>query len=314
MANLFNPRDITWLSFNERVLQEAMDEMVPLHTRIKFLGIFSNNLDEFFRVRVAGLRRTMDFKEKIVHDAFFDAPNKILAQINDIAIEQQKTFNKIWKHIQKEMADRKVFILSAEDLSAKQKEFVKKYFDEVVESHIVPILLDENKNMPYLRDKSLYLGIALRKKDWMYESKYAIIEIPSRFVGRFLILPDEEDKKQVILLEDVVRAMLPEIFNFLGFDEFEAHAFKVTKDAEFDIDNDINTTLADKIEKGIKNRRKGRPTRFTFDKNMDKAVLEFLIRKLHLTKKDSIIPSGKIHNFKHFMDFPDIIPEKHLAQ
>lgn len=314
MANLFNPRDITWLSFNERVLQEAMDETVPLHTRIKFLGIFSNNLDEFFRVRVAGLRRTMDFKEKIVHDAFFDAPNKILAQINDIAIEQQKTFNKIWKHIQKEMADRKVFILSAEDLSAKQKEFVKKYFDEVVESHIVPILLDENKNMPYLRDKSLYLGIALRKKDWMYESKYAIIEIPSRFVGRFLILPDEEDKKQVILLEDVVRAMLPEIFNFLGFDEFEAHAFKVTKDAEFDIDNDINTTLADKIEKGIKNRRKGRPTRFTFDKNMDKAVLEFLIRKLHLTKKDSIIPSGKIHNFKHFMDFPDIIPEKHLTQ
>ena len=310
MANLFNPRDITWLAFNERVLQEAMDQTVPLHTRIKFLGIFSNNLDEFFRVRVAGLRRAMDFKEKIVNESFFDAPSKILTQINAIAIEQQKTFNKAWKQIQKEMADRSVFIVSAEDLSPEQKEFVKKYFDEVVESHLVPILLDEEREMPYLRDKSLYLGIALRRKDWVYESKYAIIEIPSRFVGRFLILPEENGKKQVILLEDVVSAMLPEIFNFLGFNEFEAHAFKVTKDAEFDIDNDINTTLADKIEKGVKNRRKGRPTRFTFDKNMDKALLEFLIRKLQLTKKDSIIPSGKIHNFKHFMDFPTIIPEE----
>ncbi len=306
MSQLFNPRDVTWLAFNERVLQEAMDETVPLALRIRFLGIFSNNLDEFFRVRVAGLRRAMEFKDRFITDSFFQPPSKILSKINDIAIEQQKNFDKIWKKIQIEMAAEKVFIKTAKNLTAEQKIFVKKYFDEVVESHVVPIMLQENKPMPYLRDKSLYLGVAMRKKVWQYESNFAIIEIPSRFTGRFLMLPSENEEKNVILLEDVITFMLPEIFHFFGFDDFEANAFKVTKDAEFDLDNDIKTTLADKIEKGIKNRRKGKPTRFVFDRNMDKALLEFLIRKLSLTKRDSIIPGGKIHNFRHFMDFPDV--------
>lgn len=309
MSLLFNPRDVTWLAFNERVLQEAMDETVPLASRIRFLGIFSNNLDEFFRVRVAGLRRAMEFKDKFITDSFFQPPSKILARINDIAIEQQKTFDKIWKKIQEEMAEQKVFIKNAKNLNAEQKKFVKEYFDEVVESHVVPIILQENKPMPYLRDKSLYLGVAMRRKNWQYESSFAIIEMPSRFIGRFVMLPSEIGEKNVMLLEDVITFMLPEIFNFFGFDDFEAHAFKVTKDAEFDLDNDIRTTLADKISKGIKNRRKGKPTRFTFDKNMDKALLEFLIRKLNLSKRDSIIPGGKIHNFRHFMDFPDIFKQ-----
>lgn len=306
MSTTFNPRDVTWLAFNERVLQEAMDESVPLPLRIRFMGIFSNNLDEFFRVRVAGLRRAMEFKDKFITDSFYQPPSKILSKINDIAIEQQKTFAKTWKKIQAEMEVQKVFIKTATNLTPEQKIFVKKYFDEVVESHVVPIILQENKPMPYLRDKSLYLGVAMRKKEWQYESSFAIIEMPSRFIGRFLMLPGEKDEKNVMLLEDVVTFMLPEIFNFFGFDDFEAHAFKVTKDAEFDLDNDIKTTLADKIEKGIKSRRKGKPTRFVFDRNMDKALLEFLIRKLHLSKRDSIIPGGKIHNFRHFMDFPDV--------
>lgn len=307
MSIQFKPRDITWLAFNERVLQEAMDENVPLHLRIRFLGIFSNNLDEFFRVRVAGLKRAMDFKEKFVTDSFFDAPSRILSRITDIVIKQQKDFDKTWKKIQVEMAEQKVFIKTAKTLTEKQKDFVRKYFDEVVESNVIPILLHENKPMPYLRDKSLYLGIAMRKKEFQYHSNYAIIEVPSRFVGRFLLIPSEDkDEKDVMLLEDVIIFMLPHIFSYFGYDEFEAHAFKVTKDAEFDLDNDIKTTFADKIEKGIKSRRRGKPTRFVFDKDMDKALLEFLIRKLSLTKKDSIIPGGKIHNFRHFMDFPEV--------
>lgn len=309
MSVIFNPRDVTWLAFNERVLQEAMDQTVPLALRIRFLGIFSNNLDEFFRVRVAGLRRAMEFKDKFITDSFFQPPSKILARINDIAIEHQKIFDKIWKKIQEEMAEQKVFIKNAKNLNTEQKKFVKEYFDEVVESHVVPIMLQENKPMPYLRDKSLYLGVAMRRKNWQYESSFAIIEIPSRFIGRFVMLPSENGEKNVMLLEDVITFMLPEIFNFFGFDDFEAHAFKVTKDAEFDLDNDIRTTLADKISKGIKNRRKGKPTRFTFDKNIDKALLEFLIRKLNLSKRDSIIPGGKIHNFRHFMDFPDVFKQ-----
>ena len=309
MSVIFNPRDVTWLAFNERVLQEAMDQTVPLALRIRFLGIFSNNLDEFFRVRVAGLRRAMEFKDKFITDSFFQPPSKILARINDIAIEQQKTFDKIWKKIQEEMAEQKVFIKNAKNLNAEQKKFVKEYFDEVVESHVVPIMLQENKPMPYLRDKSLYLGVAMRRKNWQYESSFAIIEMPTRFIGRFVMLPSENGEKNVMLLEDVITFMLPEIFNFFGFDDYEAHAFKITKDAEFDLDNDIRTSYAEKIEKGIKSRRKGKPTRFVFDKDMDKSLVEFLIKKLDLSKKDSIIPGQKIHNFRHFMDFPDVFKE-----
>ena len=307
MAKEFNPRDITWLAFNERVLQEAMDESVPLPLRIRFLGIFSNNLDEFFRVRVAGLKRAMDFKNKIISESFFEAPSKILSDINDIVIEQQRKFDKTWKKIQLEMGEQNVHIRQASTLNDWQKEFVRQYFDEVVESFVTPILLEENRPMPYLRDKSLYLGIAMRRKEWQYESKYAIIEIPSRFVGRFLLVPSQNsDEKIVMLLEDVISFMLPHIFSYFKYDEFYANAFKVTKDAEFDLDNDIRTNLAEKIEKGVKSRRKGKPTRFVFDKEIDKALLEFLIRKLNLTRKDSIIPGGKIHNFRHFMEFPDV--------
>jgi len=307
MSLHFNPRDITWLAFNERVLQEAMDEKVPLHLRIRFLGIFSNNLDEFFRVRVAGLKRAMDFKEKVIAESFYQPPSKILQKINEIVIRHQHNFDKTWKKILSEMADHKVFIKNSKNLTAQQKDFVRDYFDEVVESNVIPILLHENTPMPYVRDKSLYLGVAMRKKDWQYQSNYAIIEIPSRFVGRFVLLPTEDpEEKNVMLLEDVITFNLPHIFSYFGYDEFAANAFKVTKDAELDLDNDIKTNFAEKIEKGLKNRRKGKPTRFVFDKDMDKALLELLIRKLNLTKKDSIIPGGKIHNFKHFMDFPDV--------
>ncbi len=307
MSQIFNPRDVTWLAFNARVLQEAMDKSVPIHLRIRFLGIFSNNLDEFFRVRVAGLKRAMDFKHKLLAESFYDAPSKILQKINKLVIHQQEDFDKTWKDVQREMAKEKVFIKDHNHLTAEQKEFVVKYFDEEVESNVIPILLHDNKPLPYIREKSLFIGIAMRRKEWQYESQYAFIEVPVTANGRFVLLPTEDkEQKDVMLLEDVIIYNLPYIFSYFGYDDFTAHCFKVTKDAEFDLDNDIKTPLADKIEKGIKSRRKGKPTRFVFDKEIDKALLEFLIKKLNLTKKDSIIPGQKIHNFRHFMDFPDV--------
>ncbi|MDR2206865.1 MAG: polyphosphate kinase 1 [Flavobacteriaceae bacterium] len=310
LSQHFNPRDITWLAFNERVMQEATDKTTPLPMKIRFLGIFSNNLDEFFRVRVAGLMRAMNFKQKILSDTFYQPPSKILQKINDTVIKHQQDFDKAWGKIRREMAQQNVFIKTAENITTKQKEFVKQYFDETVESNVIPILLQENRPMPYLRDKSLYLGVAMRRKDWKYRSNFAVIEIPSRFVGRFVTLPSEKNEKHLMLLEDIIIAMLPEIFSYFEYDDFQAHTFKVTKDAEFDLDSDIGTNLAEKIEKGVKSRRKGKPTRFVFDKEMDKSLLEFLIRKLNLTKKDSIIPGGKIHNFRDFMDFPDVFNYK----
>ncbi len=306
MASKFIPRDISWLSFNGRVLQEAADPTVPLHLRIKFLGIFSNNLDEFFRVRVAALKRAAEINTKESNGYFYKAPAIILEKITEIVIKQQRKFDKIWNQVQREMAKQKVYIKSAEDLSPTQLEFVKNYFDEEVETNIIPLILDESKPMPYLRDKSLYLGIAMYKDDWQYDTKFAIIELPSRQLGRFVILPSAKNQKDIILVEDIVKVNLPYIFSYFGFDEFVANTFKVTKDAEFDLDNDVNTSFADKISKGIKTRRKGKPTRFVFDQEMDPKLLDLLIKKLNFSKKDSIIPGQKIHNFKHFMDFPDV--------
>ncbi|MBE8714860.1 polyphosphate kinase 1 [Sphingobacterium hungaricum] len=306
MTKKFIPRDISWLSFNGRVLQEAADDNVPLPMRIKFLGIFSNNLDEFFRVRVAGLKRALEVNEKEAKDIFFESPQLILDEINELVIKQQKKFDKTWLQVQKEMAKQKVFIKTAEELSEQQQQFVQTYYEDEVESSVIPLLLVDNKPMPYLRDKSLYLGIAMRKKKWQYETKFAIIEVPTNQSSRFVILPSPKGEKHVILLEDVIKFNLPYIFSYFGFNEFKANSFKITKDAEFDLDNDINTSLVEKIEKGIKNRRKGKTTRFVFDQEMDDKLLEFLIKKLNLSKKDSIIPGQKIHNFRHFMDFPNV--------
>ncbi|SEG31811.1 polyphosphate kinase 1 [Sphingobacterium lactis] len=306
MASKFIPRDISWLSFNGRVLQEAADPTVPLHLRIKFLGIFSNNLDEFFRVRVAALKRAAEINTKEANSYFYTLPTLILEKITEIVIKQQRKFDQIWGNVQKEMAKQKVFIKTAEELNETQLRFVRDYFDEEVETNIIPLILDEANPMPYLRDKSLYLGIAMYKEDWQYDTKFAIIELPSKQLGRFVILPSPKNQKHIILIEDIVKVNLPYIFSYFGFDEFVANTFKITKDAEFDIDNDVNTTLVEKISKGIKNRRKGKPTRFVFDQEMDPKLLELLIKKLNLSKKDSIIPGQRIHNFKHFMDFPDV--------
>lgn len=306
MTQRFIPRDISWLSFNARVLQEAADKNVPIASRIKFLGIFSNNLDEFFRVRIAGLKRALLANEKDAKDIFFEKPQLILDRINTIVIDQQKKFDLIWEDVLKEMAKESVYIKTSTNLSPEQQKFVREYYEDEVESNVIPLLLDENKNMPYLRDKSLYLGVAMKKEDWKYETKYAVIEIPTAQNDRFTILPSPNKEVHVILLEDIINFNLPYIFSYFGFDSFSAKAFKITKDAEFDIDNDIQTGFAEKIAKAIKTRRKGKPTRFVFDQEMDAGLVEFLIKKLNISKKDSIIPGSKIHNFKDFMNFPDV--------
>nr|WP_235785975.1 polyphosphate kinase 1 [Sediminibacterium sp. C3] len=201
-------------------------------------------------------------------------------------------------------------MLTEKELNKTQQNFVRKFFDEQVRSNIIPLMIESLPQLPYLRDKSIFLGVVMRKKNSAYQQKYALIEIPTKAVGRFILLPKIKDEQNIILLEDVIRFNLPVIFSYFGYDIFEAHVFKVTRDAEIDLDNDISTTFAEKIEKGIKNRRKGKPVRFVYDKEMDPGLLEFLIRKLNLNRKSNIIPGGRIHNFRHFMDFPDILADK----
>ncbi len=299
------PRDISWLSFNERVLQEAADPSVPLRERVRFLGIFSNNLDEFFRVRVATLKRMIEFGSKANMHLETD-PDKILEMIQLEVLNQQSEFSRIWEGIVDELKAEKIFLTTEKELNPTQQEFVKKYYDEELSSNVIPLMIESIPEFPNLRDKSIYLAVVMWKKDSPLKKKYALIEVPSRIMGRFIQLPSpKSDEHYILLLEDAIRYNLPDIFSYFGYDQYNSYIFKLTRDAEIDIDNDISTSLIQKIEKGLKNRRKGKPVRFVYDREMDPGLLEYLIRRLGLSRKGSLIPGGRIHNFRHFMDFPD---------
>ena len=307
-------RDISWLAFNGRVLQEAADPTVPLRERIRFLGIFSNNMDEFFRVRVATLKRMAEFSgpKSKAHMHLEQSPEKILGEIQGIVLEQGDTFAAVWEGIRMEMEGEKIFLVTETELDPHQQQFVQNYFEEEVRSNTIPLMVESIPAMPYLRDKSLYLGVVLSRQDASMKRKYALIEVPSRVLGRFVLLPSPAmDEHHIILLEDIIRYNLRNIFAYFGYDTYESGVFKVTRDAEIDIDNDVSTTLMQKIEKGLKNRRKGKPTRLVYDRGMDKGLLDYLVKRLGLSKKSgNLIPGGRIHNFRHFMDFPDVFPKK----
>lgn len=306
-------RDISWLSFNARVLQEANDTTIPLRERVRFLGIFSNNLDEFFRVRVATLKRMTELDVKIKSKMHLEKnPRQIIDQIQDIVLQQQNEFNRIWYQVQQELKKEKIFLVNEKQLSREQKKYVESYFDEQVRQDVIPLMIESNPQMPYLRERSLYLAVAMSNQKNAYKKKYALIEVPSKYKRRFVKLPSPAGTHHIILMEDIIRFCLPKIFSFMGFDEYNAHVIKVTKDAEIDLDSDVSTTLIQKIEKGLKNRRKGKPVRFIYDKEIDAGLLEYLIRRLQLSRRDNIIPGGRIHNFRHFMDFPaDVFTKKH---
>lgn len=307
------PRDISWLAFNARVLQEAADPTNPLRERIKFLGIFSNNMDEFFRVRVATLKRMIELgnTKKVKLNMHLEiSPEKILEEIMIRVLQQQHEFNRIWGMIQADLRKEKIFLITEKQLNREQKLFVKQFFEEEVRVNTIPLMIDQVPNFPYLRDKSLFLAVLMSRKSADFARKYALIEIPTKAVGRFIQLPSPDGEKHIILLEDIIRFNLPSIFSYFGYEKFESWIFKMTRDAEIDIDNDVSTTLIQKIEKGVKNRRRGKPVRFVYEKEMDAALLEFLMRKMNLTSKDNLIPGGRIHNFRHFMDFPNVFRKK----
>ena len=307
-------RDISWLSFNNRVLQEAADETVPLRERIRFLGIFSNNLDEFFRVRVATLKRMIEFgKKSKMHLEI--SPGAILEEIQEIVIEQQKEFERIWNEILRELKRQKIQLVNENQLNKAQQIFVLNYFNEEIRSNIIPLMIESIQNFPVLNDKSIYLACRLSKKDKSVPQKFALVSVPARRLSRFMILPSKTAEKHIILLEDIIRFCLPHIFSFFGYDTFSSHIIKVTRDAEIDIDNDISTSLIQKIQKGLKNRKKGKPVRFVFDKAIDPSLLTYLVRRMGLLQKDNLIPGGRIHNYNDFINFPEaVFAQKNLRK
>ncbi len=299
-------RDISWLSFNHRVLQEAADDTVPLKERIKFLGIFSNNLDEFFRVRVAALNRMIALGKKSKMHLEIN-PQQILETIGEKVLQQQKEFDRIWNEILRDLKKEKIFLVTEKKLNRIQQKFVLDYFNDEVRSYIVPLMLESIQAFPTLSDKSIYLACTLSKKDKSISKKFALVSVPSRQLPRFIILPSKQNEKHIILLEDVIRFCLPYIFSFFEYDTFTTAIIKVTRDAEMDIDNDVSTSLIQKIEKGLKNRKKGKTVRFIYDKDIDASLLAYLVHRLGLTHKDNLIPGGRIHNYKDFINFPETV-------
>lgn len=309
---IIKTREISWLSFNARVLQEANDPTLPLKERIRFLGIYSNNRDEFFRVQVSALKKMIQLNDKEYKGNPGKNPQKILAQVHSIVLKQQEDFNHIWKKIVEELKKEKVFLIDDKHLNAEQKNFVEDFFDQEVSSSIIPLLIENLPQLPCMGDNNIFLGIVMQKRSGQLDQLFAVIEIPTKNHNRFVFLPSAPGEQNIMLLEDVVRFNLPRIFSHLGYTRFQAHMFKITKDAALNIDNDISTSLTQKIENGIKNRRKGQTIRFLYDKEMNTGLLEFLIRKLNLSHRDSIIPGGRIRNFRDFMDFPAILPNSEI--
>lgn len=296
-------RDISWLSFNARVLQEAQGKKTPLAERLRFLGIFSNNLDEFFRVRVATLNRMQKIGNYSKLD-LAEKPQITLNRIQQIVLEQQKDFERIYREILTEMRKHDVHLVNEKELNRTQKEYVENYFNEKVRTNIAPLMIESIPELPVLHDKSIYLACVISNSQNSFMNSYALIEVPVPALPRFLILPSSGRQQKVILLEDVIRHCLPKLFTQFGFDTFEGYIIKVTRDAELDIDNDIKSNVIEQLEKGLKNRKKGKAVRLVYDKTIRKNLLNYLIKLLQLSHKDHFVPGGRIHNFKDFMDFP----------
>jgi polyphosphate kinase len=296
-------RDLSWLAFNDRVIQEAKDPSVHIYDRLRFLGIFSNNQDEFFRVRVAALNRMVRMGKTAKMHLEQNA-DKILQEIQERVLEQGADFDRTYAGIIRELGRNNIFIKNEKQLSSKQEHYIKSYFEEKVRTQIVPLMIESMPQAPFLQDNAIYLACVLGSNENPMMQRYALIEIPVKNLPRFVLLPSEKDTKDIILLEDIIRWNLPNLFAAFGFNRFLSYIIKVTRDAEFELDYDVNKNLIQELEKGIKNRKKGKATRFVYDRNIDPGLLAYLTKRLNLAKKDNLIPGGRIHNFKDFMNFP----------
>jgi polyphosphate kinase len=293
------------LSFNNRVLQEAKDSSVHLYNRLRFLGIFSNNLDEFFRVRVGTLNKMLkiDNNEKIHIE---EHPEKILKQIQELVLNQQITFDETFAEIIKQLElNHNIYFKNEKQLNKIQKTFVQAYFEDKVRTQIVPLMIESMPQAPFLRDRSIYLACVLGNTQNPMLQRYALIQIPEKEIPRFVIIPAaKKGEINLILLEDIIRYNLKFLFAPFGFNRFSSHIVKLTRDAELELDNDLNNNVIADLEKGLKNRNKGKATRFVYDRQIDLQLLDYLTKRLNLLKKDNLIAGSRIHNFKDFMDFP----------
>ncbi len=300
-------REISWLSFNKRVLQEALDTSVPVLERLRFLGIYSNNLDEFFRVRVGTLNKLIGNN---LAKSLNYKPEEVLDKIYQTLKKDEYYFARAFSQIKKDLATNGVFFLNETNLKADQLLWVKQFFKSNIRQGITPLILKDSLKFPSIKDKSIYLAIKMSQEE-THKTQFSLIEIPTEYFSRFVEVPCKDtSKKYVMLLDDIIRVNLPEIFKVFEMDTFEAFTIKVTRDAELEIDNDISNSIVDKLSKSLKLRKKGKPVRFIADKRIPSDLLHYILKRSQISKRNVVL-SGKYHNFKDFTKFPDF-GMKHL--
>lgn len=303
IKNRYINRELSWLQFNARVLQEAEDKTVPLIERLRFLGIFSNNLDEFFKVRYATIKRIDQAGKSGTSELGGVKASDLLDIITQIVIKQQSESLTILSTIQKELIKEDIYIIDENEIGPSNHNFIKNYFIQKVSPALVTIILNEEVGLPNLKDSAAYLAVKMVLKN--KEIQYALIEI-SKHMDRFVVLPKVDEKNQIILLDDLLRYCLQDIFNIFDYKDISAHMIKITRDGELDFESDLSKSFIDKISDSVKHRQIGEPVRFVYDKNIDNNTLEYLMEKMGIDSKDSIIPGGKYHNRRDYMDFPSL--------
>ncbi|HLA54945.1 MAG TPA: polyphosphate kinase 1 [Flavobacterium sp.] len=309
-------REKSWLAFNARVLQEAGDEAVPLLDRLRFLGIFSNNLDEFFRVRFAAIRRLSlsgVSGEKVLGGI---SAQQLVKDITEIVIQQQSESLRILNIIENKLEKENIYMINEHEVSKEQENFVKDFFIQKVSPALVTIILNDLAEFPLLKDTAGYLAVKLVMNDEQklklpnpFRKKaairYAIIELP-KTINRFVVLPSINDKQYIMLIDDVIRYNLSSIFNIFDYESVTAHMIKITRDAQLDIDSDMSKSMLQKIATSVKERRIGEPVRFVYDQQIDKDTLKFFLKHMGIDASDSIIPGGRYHNRRDYMNFPNL--------
>lgn len=296
-------RDLSWMYFNRRILQEATRENVPLLERLGFLGIYSNNLDEFFRVRMATLSRIAECEDKSLRKESEHA-RKLIKRINRLNAVYAKEYEEALAGVRSRLRDEHIFLLNENELDEEQQRYVRRIFRQRLSGFVSPVWITAARQLTEETDDSIYLAVKMNTEG-RKAGDYALIELPVQVSGRFVRLPDRDGNKYLMYLDDVIRYCLPFIFGGLGYTHFEAYAFKFTKDAEMEIGNDLRTGVLQKISKGVKSRRKGDALRVIYDQDMPAALHKRVMNLLNLDKLDTVQAGGRYHNHKDLMAFPD---------
>jgi polyphosphate kinase len=300
--NSYINRELSWLQFNERVLQEAADESVPLIERFRFLGIFSNNLDEFFKVRYATVRRIVEAGKGGKSELGIKA-SELLEIITQVVIKQQSKSLDILANIGQKLENEGVFFVDETKINKEHHDFIKNYFIQQVSPALVTIILNDSLELPVLKDISAYLAVKMELTN--EQKQFALIEIP-KSMDRFIVLPSIGGKSYIMILDDLLRYCLDDIFNIFNYTSITANMIKITRDGELDFDSDLSKSFIEKLSNSVKDRQIGDPVRFVYDKTIDEETLVYLMSKMGIESKDSVIPGGRYHNRRDYVDFPSL--------